>query len=349
MRDARAGVALVLVLWTFAVLSVLAGEFARAMRQEAESTRTFKEGTIARYAAIGAINEGLLAVLTYNGRLDEELEPAATEAQAADEELGFEKNDLEPILRLLEGRGEWVRTEVAFADDEEPVTVELRATSEDGKVPLNSPQLDETVLRRIVRNLGYDEQTAAIVSDSILDWRDEDDFHRENGAEDDYYESLPRPYQAKDDRFDALEELLLVRGVTRDMFYGGDDRPGLRDIFTVYTRRPRLLETAVSEEVRQALCGLEPVAGEAAQEPSPFGADAGEEGAPQSLSECLAGTQLGVARTRTTRPSLGWATLEARVVAADGHVLAHVGMVVRFQPDGFRTVRWYDAIFDEEG
>ena len=54
------GAALILVLWTFAALTALAGEFARAMRQDAQSTRNFKEETVSHYIAVAAINDCLL-------------------------------------------------------------------------------------------------------------------------------------------------------------------------------------------------------------------------------------------------------------------------------------------------
>ena len=70
-RTARErGAALILVLWTFAALTALAGEFARAMREDAQSTKNFKEETISHYVAIAAINEALLAIETYNGQID---------------------------------------------------------------------------------------------------------------------------------------------------------------------------------------------------------------------------------------------------------------------------------------
>ncbi len=348
LRRSDSGVALVLVLWTFAVLTVLAGEFARAMRLDAEATRTFKQSTIARYAAMGAINEALLAITSYNGELDEDLGADDEDEGTGGETTGSvpqedEDEGLEPVLTLLEGRGDPVTVPVVPADGEEPIEVELRALSEDGKIPINSLRVDETVLRLVLTNLGYDEETAATVSDSILDWRDEDDLHRESGAEDQYYESLPRPYESKDGRFDAIEELLLVRGVTRDMFFGNDDRPGLRDIFTIFSRRANVLESAVSDSVRQALCGLEPD-----EEEDVLGVVEGEAPAPPTLSECLAGTQLGVAKIRGTRPRLNVATLEARV-SAEGAVVAHVAVIVRFDADGFRALRWYDAVFSREG
>ena len=69
-RTARErGAALILVLWTFAALTALAGEFARAMREDAQSTKNFKEETISHYVAIAAINEALLAIETYNGQI----------------------------------------------------------------------------------------------------------------------------------------------------------------------------------------------------------------------------------------------------------------------------------------
>jgi general secretion pathway protein K len=40
---------------------------------------------------------------------------------------------------------------------------------------------------------------------------------------------LPNPYDCKDGDFDTVDELLLVRGVTKDLFFGG-----LRQMITVY-------------------------------------------------------------------------------------------------------------------
>ena len=77
------------------------------------------------------------------------------------------------------------------------------------------------------------------VADSILDWRDANREHRLNGAEEDYYRGLDPPYSAKDGPLDVLEELLLVRGVTPQIFGGGkvDGKtlPGLRRLLSVHT------------------------------------------------------------------------------------------------------------------
>src|SRR5205807_2358577 len=68
------------------------------------------------------------------------------------------------------------------------------------------------------------------VANSILDWMDPDEEPRSNGAESDYYTTLPTPYNAKNGPLDSLEELLLVRGVTPELLFGTDrNRNGMRD------------------------------------------------------------------------------------------------------------------------
>jgi general secretion pathway protein K len=59
-----------------------------------------------------------------------------------------------------------------------------------------------------------------------------------------FYMSLPQPYRSANRDFRSVEELLLVRGVTRDLFYGGlrvrqdgavERQLGLVDCLTVHT------------------------------------------------------------------------------------------------------------------
>jgi type II secretory pathway component PulK len=66
-------------------------------------------------------------------------------------------------------------------------------------------------------NLGVPQDLAY----SIVDWRDRDSTPGDDGAEDEYYTSLPgTPYNCKNAPFEALEELLLVRGGRPEVLYG---------------------------------------------------------------------------------------------------------------------------------
>ncbi len=85
---------------------------------------------------------------------------------------------------------------------------------------------------------------------AMMDWTDADDevtsvpfIKRQNqGAENDYYRSLVPPYRCKNAPFDVLEELLLVKGMTRGIFLGQvadaelgtKSLPGMSGFLTVY-------------------------------------------------------------------------------------------------------------------
>lgn len=62
----------------------------------------------------------------------------------------------------------------------------------------------------------------ASVADAILDWRDNDQNPRAEGAEGGYYENLPYPYTIRNGPFKTIRELLRVKGVTKDLLYGED-------------------------------------------------------------------------------------------------------------------------------
>jgi general secretion pathway protein K len=137
----------------------------------------------------------------------------------------------------------------------------VRVMDEGGKINLN--RADEETLRRVFTNLGLEGPQRDMIVDAILDWRDPDDLHHLNGAESDYYLSLSPPYTAKNGPFDTVEDLLWVRGVTPELFYGGGDQEqgrfyqvGLREVFTVDSPMDRVNLRTASAEVIHALIGL---------------------------------------------------------------------------------------------
>jgi general secretion pathway protein K len=97
----------------------------------------------------------------------------------------------------------------------------IKIKNEGGKIDLNTA--NERLLKLLLNSFDIEEQEKSIIVDSIMDWRDENDLHRMNGAESAYYQSLAEPYKCKNGDFDAAEELLMVRGVTPELFYGGLD------------------------------------------------------------------------------------------------------------------------------
>ncbi|RJR17555.1 MAG: general secretion pathway protein GspK [Desulfobacteraceae bacterium] len=92
------------------------------------------------------------------------------------------------------------------------------------------------LLQRLLgeRRFGIDSEEISGLLDAITDWLDEDDQITGFGAESSYYLSLANPYQCKNGQMDSLEELLLIRGVTREIYFGTDERPGISSFLTIH-------------------------------------------------------------------------------------------------------------------
>src|SRR5262249_51940760 len=165
------GAALIIVLWIFIFLFVVAFDFSAAVREEGMATHRYAEETEGYYLALAGFQKGVYEVMR-------QFAPARPgNAQSTDLfESDWEKRTL--------GDGVY---EVRFID-------------EAGKFNLN--RANEATLRSIFLNLGIEQDRANIITDSILDWIDPDDLHRLNGAESDYYMSLSPPYTAKNGPFD---------------------------------------------------------------------------------------------------------------------------------------------------
>ncbi len=74
-------------------------------------------------------------------------------------------------------------------------------------------------MARLLEQVGQmPEEPAQTVADAVVDWRDEDHDTRAHGAENFYYLGLDRAYGCKDAPFENVEELLLMRGMTAQVY-----------------------------------------------------------------------------------------------------------------------------------
>ncbi len=98
-------------------------------------------------------------------------------------------------------------------------TISLKIIDLERKANINTANTVE--LQQALTIMGVDASVISVVSDSIQDWIDPDDAPRIAGAESDYYQGLDPAYYAKNAPIDDLSELLLVKGITREMYLGG--------------------------------------------------------------------------------------------------------------------------------
>jgi general secretion pathway protein K len=199
------GFALIIILWIAVFISVMALDFASNMRLEARISRNYLDGGRAYFLALSGFD---LAVAEFQRR-DDYVKESKTESLS---DLQKEKKE----LWAFDG------TDNVVEVDGDRITLQLFA--EDGKIDLNKTHA--TVVRNFLELAGLESEDRNVLADSIEDWRDEDNLHRMNGAEDDYYEKLEPPYEARNGDFESVEELLLVRGMTEELMYRDLAREG---------------------------------------------------------------------------------------------------------------------------
>lgn len=205
------GVALIIVLLLLALLLTIVGEFAQAMRLEAVTVTNFRS----------AISEAWLAEAGVQRAIAEILPDALAHQLDVHGALLFRRTRLGTSTAPT-------RLDVRL----DPGRMSYRITDESARLNLNRVPRD--ILDRLLQEAGVEKTDRDVIVDSIQDWRDPNDEHRLNGAESDYYLGLPVPYRSKNADFDSVDELLLVRGVTRELLYGRPGTPGLIEHLTVF-------------------------------------------------------------------------------------------------------------------
>ncbi len=93
-------------------------------------------------------------------------------------------------------------------------SLQIRIEDERGKVPINL--LDDELAARLMEaiGLGYGD-AARTAADSLIDWIDDDEEPRPEGAEVDYYQS--RGIRPRNGPLQSIEELAVIRGFNRKM------------------------------------------------------------------------------------------------------------------------------------
>jgi general secretion pathway protein K len=91
---------------------------------------------------------------------------------------------------------------------------------EDLKVNVNL--VNDVQLRQVLQKAGVDELTSEELTDRILDFIDADDIPRLHGMEKDAYIKAGLNYVPFDGPLTSLDQLLLVPGLSQQLFYGYD-------------------------------------------------------------------------------------------------------------------------------
>jgi general secretion pathway protein K len=222
------GIALIITLMVVALVVAVVVEFNRTAVADLEISGNFSDEIKVTYLAISGVNviRNLLWLEGLNKREDTLLD-----------EWANGKAYFESANALLDAG-----------------KVEGEIIDECGKIAINSlvgekGQFNETqrqIWERLLKQsrFGLTEEEVQSIIHGVKDWIDEDsEVTGIFGAEDTSY--LSRGYHCKNGPLHTLEEMLLINGISKQIFYGNQKREGIRSYFSPYNTRSKInLNTA---------------------------------------------------------------------------------------------------------
>ena len=252
--SAKTGAALIVALWVLMILSLLIGTFAFEMHIEAGITSYHRKKLKAQYLARAGVEYARMLLV-------KSLEESAAEAAASD--AGQRLVDSAKVLN------DGFSASSSFELGKGMVHVQVKSVNAkyniNQLVQLNGV-FDELFIEQwddICEVAGLDPQIVDIdeLRYNLGDWIDENDTSTGGlGAESDdsFYEDAG--YKCKDGPLDTIDELMLIKGFTHEVVYGGkygegDDAiqiNGLASVLSTWGSGKVNLLTA-SDEVLQAL------------------------------------------------------------------------------------------------
>jgi len=217
MRPSERGTILITVLWVVTVLAIIVLGLVFEARRDVDRTILLRDRSRAYWLARAGI-------------------------EAAKYDLALAKVNADPENQAKS----------YYRYDLDMGRVECAVASDSARMPVNTtaPEL----WRQALLGLKVEQGEADQIVDAILDWRDQDDETRINGAERDHYLSETPAYEPRNGPFMSVEELLLVRGISEELFYGaysqGQRQPGLVDLVGLgNANQPRLDINSANEAV----------------------------------------------------------------------------------------------------
>ena len=243
--------ALLLTISLVSVLAIVTLQFSKTMRQEyivsAGLKNSVRLGEMARSGI--TIAEEILLLDKQENSFDSLHDPWAL---LAEEDLTslFEQGDLK--ISVADETGKFQINAMIIRkrpkpDPAENIEAEIPDNDNNGKNVGDKKQTEEekqrqreidvrNILWRLLREEPFlvEDGDARGIIDSLIDWIDsgDGDGEEEYGAEDSYYQSLDPPYSCKNGPIESIEELLLVKGMTRELLYGSEETPPLAPLLT---------------------------------------------------------------------------------------------------------------------
>ena len=234
LRRDRTGMVLVFALWVLGVLTILAVSVAAGIRQKIFLVGRLDERSRMNYLLEAAVKKTAGYI---HGQMEES---SFVFTPAVKANLLNNPGELSSIMLGRDAAG------VGYVPvDGDGRTVQWGVVDEESKLNLN--KTDQMSLSNLLVNvLSMKEEDADKLALSILDWRQVGEGQVNGFFSDDYYSNLQYPYPKKSAYYESLDELLLVKGMNRQIY------ERLINFVTIYGDGGININTA-SKEVLEAI------------------------------------------------------------------------------------------------
>src|SRR5437867_3190402 len=192
---------LVALLWCVALLSVVVIGVLHTARLHLMIGKNHTDRIQARYLALAGIEKA--KALLYQDAIERR--------RAAKNHTGAFYDAPEEFREIPFGPGKFSVLRRGRGDEGSGII--FGVSDEEGRLNVNQAQPEE-----LVKLYGL---TADMVA-AIVDWKDEDDNVSPGGAEAEYYSTLRPPYVPRNGPLQSVRELLMVRGISRELLLGND-------------------------------------------------------------------------------------------------------------------------------
>lgn len=263
----RRGSALIVVLWVVGLLSMLVASFAFDAHLEARVTSYYRKRAKAEGLALSGM-EIVRMLMARRSEINDETKPDADD-RWFDAAKQLKKGAIRGYtIEMGEGL---IRLDIVPEPARRNVNHLVPGGADNTRA--TAEKLEEE-WARILEVGGVPEDMWQELVDCVIDWTDNEQppRTRDKGAEtEDYYATLPVPYKARNGLMDTVEELLLVKGFSRTILYGGVIQTnavgggtvsisGIADLLTTYgTASGAVNVNAAPERVLRTLPGIDDV------------------------------------------------------------------------------------------
>jgi competence ComEA-like helix-hairpin-helix protein len=217
-RHANASI-LVGLLWCLALLSVVVIGVLHTSRLDLMVVKNYGDRIQARYLALAGVEKA--KALLYHDAHERKKTSINHTGKLYDDSDQFHEVDLGP--------GKYSVMRRATADNGGGIVYGV--SDEESRLNVNQAPPEE-----VARLNGITPDAAA----AIVDWKDEDNNVSPAGAEAEYYSTLKPPYVPRNGPLQTVRELLMVRGLSRELLLGDDlKQNGLLDSNATSSRNDR--------------------------------------------------------------------------------------------------------------